>query len=83
MVWTGVANAIQQATCGHLGRAGDPLYQARRILHTGVNLLPEKQDAWIAAVFADTRHAAVEIVWEYYQQIVAAYRQHTPTRANT
>ncbi|MGG5172375.1 ISL3 family transposase, partial [Pseudarthrobacter sp. J1738] len=34
---------IQQATCGHRGRAGDPLYKARRTLHTGADLLTEKQ----------------------------------------
>ena len=30
---------VQQATCGHRGRKGDPLYAARRTLHTGSDLL--------------------------------------------
>ncbi|MGO3251451.1 MAG: ISL3 family transposase, partial [Microbacterium gubbeenense] len=34
---------VQQATTGHRGRAGDPLYKARRTLHTGANLLTDKQ----------------------------------------
>jgi transposase len=34
---------VQQATCGHRGRKGDPLYAARRTLHTGSDLLTDKQ----------------------------------------
>jgi transposase len=30
---------VQQATCGHRGRKGDPHYAARRTLHTGSDLL--------------------------------------------
>ena len=30
---------IQQATCGHRGRSGDPLYGIRRTLRTGADLL--------------------------------------------
>ena len=29
---------VQQAILGHRGRTGDPLYAARRTLHTGVDL---------------------------------------------
>ncbi len=28
---------VQQDTCGHRGRKGDPLYAARRTLHTGTD----------------------------------------------
>ena len=34
---------IQQQTCGHRGRSGDPLYSARRTLHTGADLLADTQ----------------------------------------
>src|SRR5699024_7779432 len=34
---------VQQDTCGHRGRKGDPLYTARRTLLTGDGLLTEKQ----------------------------------------
>ena len=34
---------VQQATCGHRGRKSDPLYRARRTLHTGADLLTDKQ----------------------------------------
>jgi len=30
---------LQQATCGHRGRTGDPLYGIRRVLRTGTDLL--------------------------------------------
>lgn len=34
---------VQQETCGHRGRSGDPLYGIRRALHTGIDLIGEKQ----------------------------------------
>ena len=34
---------IQQIIHGHRGRANDPLYRARRTLHTGVDLLTDRQ----------------------------------------
>ncbi|WIM73314.1 transposase [Corynebacterium suedekumii] len=34
---------IQQDTCGHRGRSGDPLYGVRRILLTRMGLLTDKQ----------------------------------------
>ena len=34
---------VQQDTRGHRGRKGDPLYCARRTLHTGADLLTDKQ----------------------------------------
>ena len=36
---------VQQDIHGHRGRAGDPLYGARRTLHTGIDLLTDKQTA--------------------------------------
>ncbi|THJ64003.1 ISL3 family transposase, partial [Arthrobacter echini] len=65
---------VQQATTGHRGRAGDPLYRARRTLHTGAGLLTEKQNTRLDAVFASEEHLEVEATWGIYQRIVAAYR---------
>ena len=65
---------IQQHTCGHRGRAGDPLYGIRRVLRTGVELLTAKQRTRLDAVFADDQHTEVEITWSVYQAVVAAYR---------
>ena len=70
---------IQQDTLGHRGRAGDPLYGARRTLHTGLDLLTDKQQARLDALFSDDDHAAVEVTWGVYQNLVDAYRN--PDRA--
>ena len=70
---------LQQETMGHRGRAGDPLYGARRTLHTGVELLTDKQKTRLEAVFADDQHAPVEVTWGVYQNLVDAYRN--PDRA--
>ena len=48
---------VQHETLGHRGRSGDPLYGARRTLHTGTALLTEKQKTRLDAVFADEDHA--------------------------
>jgi transposase len=45
---------VRQATCGHRGRKGDPLYAARRTLHTGLDLLTDKQRQRLTALFAIT-----------------------------
>ncbi len=71
---------IQQETCGHRGRSGDPLYKARRTLHTGAGLLTEKQQARLEAVFTDEEHVQVQATWSMYQRIVAAYREPNRTR---
>ena len=69
---------VQQETLGHRGRAGDPLYSARRTLHTGLDLLSDKQKARLEAVFSDDRHAPVEATWGVYQNLVDAYRNPAP-----
>lgn len=66
---------VQQDTCGHRGRVGDPLYGIRRVLRTGVSLLTDRQHARLASVFTADEHAAVEATWGTYQRIVSAYRQ--------
>jgi transposase len=43
---------VQQDLHGHRGRAGDPLYAVRRLLHTGTDLLTTRQDARLKALFA-------------------------------
>lgn len=66
---------VQQDTLGHRGRAGDPLYKARRTLHAGAGLLTDKQHARLEAVFASEEHVEVEATWGIYQRIVAASRE--------
>jgi transposase len=66
---------VQQALHGHRGMKGDPLYSARRTLHTGAGLLTDKQKARLAALFAADQHVEVEATWGIYQRMIAAYRE--------
>jgi transposase len=74
---------VQQDTCGHRGRSGDPLYRVRRTLRTRTELLTTKQTARIDAVFAAEEHIAVEVTWRIYQQIITAYAHPDPRHGTT
>jgi transposase len=65
---------VQQAIHGHRGHKGDPLYSARRTLHTGAGLLTDKQKDRLAALFDTDQHVEVEATWGIYQRMIAAYR---------
>lgn len=54
---------VQRDTLGHRGRVGDPLYQARRTLHSGAGLLTDKQSARLETVFASEDQVEVEATW--------------------
>jgi transposase len=66
---------VQQAIHGHRGHKGDPLYSARRTLHTGADLLTDKQKDRLHALFAVEKHVEVEATWGIYQRMIAAYRE--------
>jgi transposase len=66
---------VQQAIHGHRGHKGDPLYSARRTLHTGADLLTDNQKDRISALFAADEHVEVEATWGIYQRMIAAYRE--------
>jgi transposase len=70
---------VQQAVHGHRGRAADPLYRARRTLHTGADLLTTKQQHRLEQLFATDDHVEVEATWGVYQRMITAYRE--PDRA--
>jgi transposase len=63
----------------HRGRTGDPLYAARRTLHTGADLLTDKQTQRLQALFTGNEHVEVEATWGIYQRMITAYRH--PDRA--
>ncbi|MGC7151361.1 ISL3 family transposase [Paenarthrobacter ureafaciens] len=71
---------VQQQSLGHRGRSGDPLYAARRTLHTGHDLLTDKQKNRLEALFVADNHAEVEATWGIYQRVIAAYRDPDRTR---
>jgi transposase len=70
---------VQQAIHGHRGRKADPLYAARRTLHTGADLLTDKQKQRLQTLFDLDEHVEVEVTWAVYQRMIAAYRE--PDRA--
>ncbi|WP_293060204.1 transposase, partial [Mycobacterium sp.] len=71
---------VQQQTCGHRGRTGDPLYGVRRTLRTRLPLLSGRQLARLTAIFDDDNHLAVLVTWSVYQHIIAAYAEHNRRR---
>ena len=69
---------IQRDSFGRRGRKDDPLYKARRTLHTGAGLLTERQRARLEELFANEQHVQVEATWGIYQKMVTAYREPDP-----
>ena len=65
---------IQQELHHRRGRATDPLYKARRMLHTRSCLLTLGQQYQILDLFAGDEHVALEVTWSVYQNIIDAYR---------
>ncbi|WP_346619007.1 ISL3 family transposase [Blastococcus montanus] len=70
---------VQQDLHGHRGRKDDPLYRARRTLHTGSDLLTDRQQQRLTALFGVEEHVQVEATWGIYQRMIGAYRE--PDRA--
>src|SRR4051794_24485662 len=54
---------VQQDIHGHRGRTTDPLYRARRTLHTGADLLTDKQKHRLEKLFTGDQHVEVEATW--------------------
>ena len=63
---------IQQSIHRHRGRKDDPLYRARRTLHTGAGPLTGKQKDRLLALLAADEHAQAEATRAIYQQMIAA-----------
>ena len=66
---------VQQQLHGHRGRSTDPLYRARRTLHTGADLLTDRQRTRLDSLFAGDAHVEVETTWAVYQNMITAYRE--------
>ena len=61
--WTTAADACSRHIHGHRGRKAIRSTRARRTLHTGVDLLTDKQRERIRALFAADEHVEVEATW--------------------
>jgi transposase len=72
---------VQQNLHGHRGRKDDPLYKSRRTLHTGADLLTDKQRRRLSDLFAADAHVEVEATWGIYQRMIRAYREPDRTKA--
>ena len=55
--------------------AGDPLYKARRMLHTRSCLLTPRQQHRILDLFASEEHVALEVIWSVYKNMADTYRE--------
>ena len=73
----------QQELHGRRGRSRDLLHRARRVLHTGADLLTDRHKTRLQTLFAhgpsEDDHIEVEATWAIYQRMIAAYRN--PDRA--
>ncbi|WP_431978313.1 transposase [Propionibacterium freudenreichii] len=69
---------VQQDTTDIEAGPGTPCTGCARPLHTGMDLLTDKQRTRLEGVFAQDAHVGVEATWGIYQKIVAAYRDPDP-----
>ncbi len=70
-----VRRRVQQATTGHRGRKGDPLFGIQTILRAGAENLTDKQkERLVRAIEADEAHDEVFVAWRCAQDLRAAYR---------
>jgi transposase len=72
---------VQQELHGHRGFKNDPLYRARRTLHTGEALLTDLQRERLMVLFTTDDHVEVEATWDICQQMITAYREPDRARA--
>ena len=68
---------VSRTCAATAARSTDPLYRARRTLHTGADLLTDRQQQRLTALFGDGDHIQVQATWEHLA--IAAYRH--PDRA--
>jgi len=74
-----VRRRVQQDTLGHRGLKDDPLYRIRGLLRHGAeNLSPRQQIRLTTALKLGDPHGEVELAWQCYQRLRAAYRATLP-----
>ena len=70
---------LQQQIHGHRGRKDDLLYRGRRTLLPRQRLLTNRQQERLARLFTEREeHTALEVTWQVYQDVIAAYAHPTP-----
>ena len=74
-----VRRRVQQDTTGHRGHKHDPLYRIRGLLRHGAeNLSPRQQMRLETGLTLGDPHGEVELAWQCYQRLRAAYRATLP-----
>ena len=72
---------VQQDLHGHRGRVDDPLYRARRTLHTGADLLTDRQTHRLTALSGVEEHVQIEATWGIHHCMIGAYREPDRSRS--
>ncbi|MGC3906745.1 ISL3 family transposase, partial [Corynebacterium variabile] len=71
---TGCRQRLQRETTGRRGRKDDPLYKHRRALLTRTNYLTDRQKQRLNLLWAtDDDYVALQVTWEFYQDLIGAY----------
>lgn len=74
-----VRRRVQQATLGHRGRTGDPLFGIQTILKASAENLSDKQKHRLAtAIDAHQAHEEVFIAWQAAQRVREVYHANSP-----
>jgi transposase len=66
---------VQNETLGHRGRKGDPLYGVRRAMLTRRSLVTPKRAERLDEVLTAQEYVAVQVTWDFYQEIIVAYNE--------
>lgn len=76
---TSCRQRLQQQIHGHRGRKVDLLYRTRRTLLTRRSLLTGRQQDRLDRLFTERdEHAALEVSWQVYQDVIDAYHHPKP-----
>ena len=71
---TGCRQRLQRETTGRRGRKDDPLYKHRRALLTRTNFLTDRQKQRLDLLWdTDDDSVALQVTWEFYQDLIGAY----------
>jgi hypothetical protein len=77
-----VRRRVQQDTCGHRGRAGEPLYGIRRVLRRRRDRLSTKARARLhAGLLAGDPDGETALSWAVAQDLMGLYQLHDPDLA--
>ena len=81
---SGCRQRLQRETTGRRGQKDDPLYKHRRALLTRTDFLTDRQRQRLDRLWdTDDDYVALQVTWEFYQDLVSAYGQPDRARGKT